>query len=78
MKIRDYIGALNKIVSVPDLNRMTITVKDACQVELFKKTFSRLPGDLLNSHILKITMIPGDCLEIFVPHIITEIKEIEI
>lgn len=78
MKIRDYIGAMNKIMSVPEINKMTITVKDACQVELFKGTFSRIPVDLLNSHILKITMIPSDRLEIFVPHVITEIKEIEI
>lgn len=78
MKIRDYIGAMNKIVSVPEINKMTITIKDACQVELFKGTLSRIPGDLLNSHILKITMIPSDRLEIFVPHVITEIKEIEI
>lgn len=78
MNIREYIGALNKIISVPDLNHMTITVKDACQIELFKGTISRIPGSLLNSHILKITMIPFDSLEIFVPHIITEIKEIEI
>lgn len=78
MKIKEFIGALNKVLSVPDLNRMTITVKDACQVELFKGTLSRIPGELFNSHILKITMIPGDRLEIFVPHVITEIKEIEI
>lgn len=77
MKIRDYIGAMNKIISVPDINKMTITIKDACHVELFKGTVSRIPGDLLNSHVLKVTMIPKE-IEIFVPHVITEIKELEI